>query len=379
MQLLIPAILAGQLIKIPLFLQSGVIVLDIAVALLCIIGILKLKLKKPPIQVSLGILFSLIGGLSLLLTPLNLSLPEFMISLFYILRFFFYILLGWVALSGAVKDFKENAPKIFEYSAIGLAIFGLFQFIFLPDLATLTPEGWDPHFFRTASTFLDPNFLGAFLVLVLFPLLKNLHQANLKKEAWKPILIYIAILTTFSRSSYVMLLVTGLTLAIFKKSKQLAVVSLALFLILIFFFHIYTTLVAKPRNIDRTQSASFRISTWRQGFDIFSKSPILGIGFNSYRFAIEKYGLGSESFIQSRGATYNDSSLLSVLATTGVVGLTVYVVWLIMLIKGGLKSGSSRGMTYSAALLGLIATSFFNNTLFYPPILLWIILAQVEY
>lgn len=380
-EVLVVSILTGQLIKIPVFGNSGIILLDLTVTFLCLWGLknLKFRLKRPTKKIVMPYLFLLVGVVSLVLTPLHLTPLEYLISASYGIRLFMYVLLGWIVYLGGLPKLKLNTAKVFKFSAIGLSIFGLFQFIFLPNLAFLESEGWDPHYFRTASTFLDPNFLGVFLTLAFVPLLSDKNprfSQSLNKKTFIVLLIFLAILTTFSRSSYLMFLVTGVSLAFLKKSIRLAGITLVIFIIFVLSFTVYTNLVAKPRNIDRTQSASFRLNTWQQGLTISSLLPsqFLGIGFNAYRFAIEKYGLATEQFSNSRGSTYNDSSLISVLVTTGFFGLAVYIVWLSFLFLDGIKS--EQGKVFSASLLGLILASFFNNTLFYPPILLWIILSS---
>lgn len=375
---LVVSILTGQLVKIPVFGSSGIILLDLTVAFLCLWGLknLKFRLKRLAKQIIIPYLFLLAGVMSLILTPLHLTPLEYLISASYGIRFFIYVLLGWIVYLGGLPKLRFNISKVFRLSVIGLSIFGLFQFIFLPNLAFLESEGWDPHYFRTASTFLDPNFLGVFLTLAFIPFLTD--NLKLKKKIFIPILIFLAILTTFSRSSYLMFLVAGVSLALLKKSLKLAGITLVIFIIFILGFTVYTNVVAKPRNIDRTQSASFRLNTWQQGLTISSQLPsqVLGVGFNAYRFAIEKYNLGNEQFSKSKGSTYNDSSLISVLVTTGFFGLAVYIVWLSFLFLDGTRS--EQGKIFSASLLGLIVASFFNNTLFYPPILLWIILSSVD-
>lgn len=367
------AISTGQLLKIP-FGTGGITILDITIALLCLGGLIKLKLnlKKPPRQILSAIIFISIAAISLLLTPLHLMKTEYIISFSYTLRFFLYVLFAWLLFSDAFGDLKANIPKIFLLSGISFAVLGLLQFIFFPNLDFLAGLGWDPHYFRTVSTFLDPNFAGAFLVLTLL----LLSQDFFKDKKWHAVffvIIYLALLTTFSRSSYLMFLVSGTIFSFLKKSKIFFFLAIILFLGLMLGFQVYSRAVTKPRNIDRTQSASFRLTTWQQGFILFQKSPLLGVGFNAYRFAIERYQLGDNQFLQSHGSSSNDSSLLFVLSTTGAVGLGVYLFFLWNLIKTRRK----QNFILTAATFGLIAHSLFANSLFYPPILAWLLFISV--
>ncbi len=366
--LLTTAILAGQLIKLPIAVNSGSTLLDLVVGGLCLFGIWKSKfqLNKPPIYILTGFGFVVITFISLLLTPLNLSNPERLISFLYILRLGIYLLLGWLIYQGSIP-LKPKIPQVLLESGIGLAILGLLQLIFLPNLGFLISQGWDPHFFRTASTFLDPNFLGAYLVLTLLVILK------IKNDKIFFVITYLALLTTFSRGAYLAFLVSFGIFSIVKKSFRLGVITILLFTGLMLGFFTYEHLVATPRGVDRTKSAEFRLDSWQQGLHMFEKHPVLGVGFNAYRFALKEYNLADEQFIGSHGATSNDSSLLFVAATTGSLGLLSYLFWLGTCCWYGWK----KNPVLLAGLLGLIAQSFFANTLFYPTNLLWIILLAV--
>ena len=373
------AITAGQLIKLPLSQNSGITLLDIAVILLCFLGLLKVKLKliKPPLFLISAFVFAVIAILSLVLTPLHLRPEETLTSFLYTVRFGAYILLGWLIYSGAFAAFRNNIPRILIFSGLGLAVLGLLQFLFLPDLRFLQQWGFDPHYFRTVSTFLDPNFAGAFFVLTLLLLISKSYLvtpfgyvpggSNRTPGVFYILftILYLALLTTFSRSSYLMFLISGITLAYLNKSKILLLSSLLLFTGLMLGFQIYSQVIAEPRNIDRARSASSRFNTWQRGLILFQKSPILGIGYNAYRYGLKQFNLGDEEFLQSHGSSSNDSSLLFVASTTGIIGLAGYLFFLFSLIYS---------KTITPAILGLIIHSLFANSLFYPPILAWILL-----
>ncbi|TSC85390.1 MAG: Uncharacterized protein G01um10147_1166 [Microgenomates group bacterium Gr01-1014_7] len=364
------AIITGQLVRIPVGTNGRLILLDIVVAFLCLLGLFqsKFKLIKPPLFIKGATVFITVCCLSLIFTPLHLNFSQYLTAFLYIIRFSLYILFGWLLLSGALIPLRKNINEVLLFSGVGLAVLGLLQFIFLPDLRFLVPGGWDPHYFRTVSTFLDPNFAGAFFVLTLLLLL------SLRRSNFGIIITYIALLTTFSRSSYLMFLVSGLTLAFLKKSRSLFFKTLILLCFLLVGFQIYTKLVSQPRNIDREKSASFRLNTWQQGWAMFQKSPFFGVGYNAYRYALKEFNLGDEQFIQTHGASANDSSLLFVAATSGIIGLLSYLFFLFTLIKEAWK----QNFILASALSGLIVHSFFANSLFYPPILAWIMLSAVS-
>lgn len=371
------AIISGQLIKIPINTESAVSLLDLAVTIFCIKGLLKLKfkLKQPPAYIKGAFIFIFLATVSLTFTPLSLEPLDYLSAFLYTVRFGSYVFLAWLIWSNAFSSLLNNIPKILIISGVGLALLGFFQLIFFPDLRFLTEKGWDPHYFRTVSTFLDPNFTGAFLVLTMLPTISYLRGRNvLTRRVFYIIfaLLYIALLTTFSRSSYLMLLVSGITLSYFKKSKVLFLSTLLLFAGLMLGFQIYSQTIAESRNIDREQSATSRLDTWQQGLILFQKSPILGVGFNAYRQGIKEYKLGDETFLASHGSSGNDSSLLFVAATVGIIGLISYLYFLWTFAKP-----SNKNFILSSATAGLIIHSVFANSLFYPPTLSWLLLTAL--
>lgn len=373
---IILAIICGQLIKVPIG-DGGITILDSTIIILCLLGLLKIKflLKKPPKFIFASFFFISISTLSLVLSPLNLSFEEYFISFSYIIRFSLYLLFSWLIYSDAFPKIKTEISNILIYCAIAIASIGLMQLVFLPDLNFLTKFGWDPHYFRTVSTFLDPNFVGAYFVLALILIKPGLHPKFIltKKALIFFAVCYIALLTTFSRSSYLMFLISGLTMSFLEKSKMLFIKVIVLFLILLLGFQLYTQIISKPRNIDRAQSASLRINTWQQGWQLFSSHSFLGIGFNAYRFGIREYQLGDDQFLQSHGASSNDSSLLFVLSTTGVIGLISYLYFLFSIAKY-----SPNKKATLPAVTGLLIHSTFANSLFFPPILLWLLFISIN-
>lgn len=370
------SIVAGELIKFPFFGIQGPVLLDLTITLLCLFGFfqIKFKFKKPDLVAKLGALFIGICILSLVLTPLHLNMKEYLTSFSYTLRFSLYLLIYYLIQSGAFNSFKKNILKVLLISGITFSVLGLLQFLIFPNLIFLQTFGWDPHYFRTVSTFLDPNFAGAYFVLTLLLIMSLRGVLTTRQSILFLIIIYVSLLSTFSRSSYLMFLVSGITLSFLERSKKKFTAVIILFIILMAGFQLYTQLVAKPKGIDREQSASYRMSTWQNGLTIFQKAPFLGIGFNAYKYAVAEYHLADEQFINSRGSSTNDSSLLYVLATTGIIGFFIYIVFLFSLLKKGLKNNH----LLTAGLIGLIFHSFFANSLFYPFILLWILLKAAD-
>lgn len=374
--ILTASLIAGQILKLPVIDIRGPAILDITLIFLGLLGLLKtlpkkVNFKNLPLFFYAFILFIFVCVISLILNPLDLGLPLLLVSGFYILRLFFFSLLLFFVLR---KILIFNINEIFIYAGVILSILGILQFIFIPDLRFLQTSGWDPHYFRAVSTFLDPNFLGGFLVLSL--LSTFLYEfKNQKLRIFFLSLLYICLTLTFSRSSYLFFFVSFFSLGLLARSKRLFSFSILLTLTLFLNFYIYQLTVAVPRNIDREDSAMNRFDTWNQGLELFLKHPVFGVGFNNYKYALEKYKLTNNAQINQRGSASNDASLLFVLSTTGLIGFVVFLLFIISSLLYGLRSrGVSSGQIVFSGILGLLVNSIFINSVFYPLIFIWLIL-----
>jgi hypothetical protein len=250
--------------------------------------------------------------------------------------------------------------------AIGssVVITGLVQYIFLPDLRFTSIANWDPHYYRVVGPLLDPGFVGMILVLfIVFLSLVPISTGLFNKILWP--FTFACLLLTYSRSSYLAFFVATLTIAFIRKSPKLLVVTTAVLILAI-------SLLPRPggegTNLDRTNSAQLRFINWGQSLKIFADHPIIGVGFNVYRYAQKQYGfLDQNNWLYSHAGAGADSSLLFVAATTGAVGLSVFFWYLKSLF-------SLRSPLITISLLALLPHSFFLNSFFYPPILIWLAL-----
>ena len=164
-------------------------------------------------------------------------------------------------------------------------------------------------------------------------------------------------------------------ITLLQRSIKTAALTFVLLLIMFGVYSSYKVHIAAPKHVDRAQSAASRITTWEQGWSMFSKTPLLGVGFNAYRPALAQYNLASPDQIKSRGASSNDSSVLFVACTTGVIGLSVYVLFFGEILRRGwqlYQRKNTMGVIMIATITGFLSQSFFANLLFYPFILFWL-------
>ncbi len=311
-----------------------------------------------PIIIFIGVSF-----LSLLINVKDLTLFEGFTSFLYLLRWIMYIIIFFVMLNFD-NHFKEFVKKlIFTIGALILAI-GYLQYIFFLDTKKLFNLGWDEHMYRMVSTFLDPNYLGSFLVLYLLFVLSKYFEKKYYIYLLTAFFTIIGIFLTFSRSAILMMLISVSIYFLLLNKRRYILIILG---VLIFFFIItYRYFYIENINPFRIVSSEARLETARNAITIFRDNPILGIGFNSYKFAQVKYGFRNEqNILFSHADASPDNSFLFILATTGILGFLAYLyIWVNFL--------KNFNPYILSLIIGIFVNSMFVNSLFYPFIMLWI-------
>lgn len=375
----------GQLTRLPDFnlpLEVNIYLTDIFLLFTLafwIIGKIFTKEKfSPPKLMESITCFILTAGLSLLINVNRLKPNEFLISGLYFCRWILYVGI-YLFLNERIKRKvtffnQNNLKKGLLILGCFIAVFGLVQYLVWPDLRLSEVYGWDPHYFRVVGTFFDPGFTGLILVFTLILVYPYLFNKKAKKSYFVVgFLVYLAFALTYSRSSYLAFLAGFAAISWLKKSVRIFLFSLLLILL---------TVIILPRHfggegvkLERWASVRARIENWNQAITIFSNYPILGVGFNSYRYAQRDFGFLSEDWRENHAGAGSDSSFLLVLATTGVIGAVFYIYLWCRIFKMAILD-----LVVFPTLIALWTHSFFLNSQFYPWILvwLWILLAAVR-
>jgi hypothetical protein len=326
-------------------------------------GLIKLPLFNPLACFVFSAVLSLFFNFS------RFSAGEILISGLYLVRWLVYagLFLMVVDLKQTFPEFqKKQLRKLLIVLGVFVAVFSLVQYVIWPDLRALSLVGWDPHYSRAVGTFLDPGFTGLILVLTLV-LLVGKESVN-KIIVWGlGGMVYLALALTYSRSSYLAFLIGMGVIAKVKKTPRLFIFASLLML---------STFLFLPRppggggKLSRWYSIEARINNWRQAIRIGWDHPVLGVGFNTYRYSQRDYGfLMPKEWQTSHAGAGADSSLLFVFATTGLVGLGSYL-WL-----GGkmLVNINRQNQAISlASVLSVVCHAFFLNSLFYPWVMAWL-------
>ncbi len=326
-----------------------------------------------PVLVFIGI-----ASISLLLNIQHLSFMNFLISFLYLLRWAMYVLLFFIVREFD-KKFKNKIPYLLLFSGSLVVTAGYIQYFFYPSLKNLFYLGWDEHLYRMFSSFLDPNFAGTFFVIFFIFILGLIYQYLKNSLVNKAIvlslldlLVLIAIYLTYSRSAFIMLIIS-LSIFLFLVGKWRLIIFTLIGLLLIVFV-VPKSFQTEGTNLLRTFSSNQRIESSQVALKIFQSSPLYGVGFNAYRYAQNKYGLNNEIWQVTHSGAGTDNSFLFVLATTGIVGLGAYLYLLLSLFriaKKNLKNNVFSIILFSS-LVGLIFNSLFINSLFYVFVLEWV-------
>jgi O-antigen ligase len=327
----ISTMIVGQLVRLPIFGEDSALLLnDLVIPMLAVVWVVRGLLKKT-IQLPRMSLWLPLGGLVLtmliagLINYSSYDQREWVSGMFYLIRWVEYALLLFIIFD--LSRTTRQQQRILSWtiaSAVIVAGLGFIQLKVFPDFTSMVPQGWDPHIGRLLSTWFDPNFLGGWLAMFAGISLALALVRPTKNLGWWTIFLIIAIaeVLTFSRSGYLGFL-TAVVVVTSVRSRAL------LFLGAIVAF---STVLLVPRVQERVlgirsvdQTAQFRIVSWNNALDIVSDHPWFGVGYNHYKYVQEQRGFVDT--ISEHSASGSDSSLLTILVTTGVVGVFCYL-WL---------------------------------------------------
>lgn len=366
------------------FLGNGitVVLLDVfvctAVALYFLMRVSQIKKITKDSIGKWVVVFFVICIASLALNIYRLSFQQLIASVLYPVR--------WVLYAGVlfiIRNFSFAEKRFVSYLMlwIGALIVGIgyVQYFYYPYLKNLYYLGWDDHLYRMFSVFLDPNFAGIFFVLYFIFLLGNVFIATTSRVriilGLQIVITFIAVFLTFSRTSIIMLVIsTSIFLLLQSKLKLLIPL---MFSILLFFLLASPFFYLENINFFRHASSIARIESARHAVQIFKDNWLFGVGFNSYRYAQIHYGFRTTiSGLQSHADAGTDNSYLFVGATTGIFGILVYLFLLGTIITQVYQRFKKEKKVYQTVFLascgGILFSSMFINSLFYPSIMLWL-------
>jgi putative inorganic carbon (hco3(-)) transporter len=394
-------LLSGKLVRLP-GLTSGareapLSLNDLAVlAVLGLAAIAALQARRLLLDgVALrALLFAAIGaGSAVLAIPrFGLTPAEVAFSLAYLVRWLLYFALYVAAINCLRRRDALAIGVTIERVVLAFAAFGIVQSIFLPGFAQLVyPESlpfvdWDPQGHRLVSTFLDPNFAGAFIDLGLLLALARMSCGD-RRGGGRLALLVVALVLTASRSSMlaafvgalVVVGVAGLSRRVLRRGLWFGAGAVAALPALVAFARSYGKLAVDA-------SALQRLVAWARALKVLADHPLIGVGFDTYGFVQRVYD--GERAGRAASAYALDGGLLFIAVMTGLVGLAVYVSMIRRMTtnartlwRAPARSVPARALAIGtvAGTVALIVHSAFVNSLLHPFLLepLWLLWAAV--
>jgi hypothetical protein len=397
-QLTLLLLVAGNLARASVFQVQGgnkdvpLILNDLLVAGVVALGasaaLLHRRLRIDVVALT-GLAFAVVGALTAVagISRFGFSGSEVFVALGFVARWLVYFGLYLVGINAIRARDVLPVWSALERATLLFSAFGLVQAAFLPNFAQIVyPDSgveWDAQRHRLVSTFLDPNFAGALIFMVLLVELSFL-SVGVRVARWKPLLLMAALIVTLSRSSVLGFIVgLGLIIMVHGLSKRilalLGVVAMGVIAALPQFLK-FAAGYNKTTLSD--ESALGRLVAWAHQLIVFGEHPVFGIGLNAWGAISQRRG-----WLTSGNSSLSiEGGLLFVAALTGIVGLSLFVSMIAVVIvrarrvwRDPSRLPHERGIAIAlpAITLAILLHSMFSNSLFYPMLMepLWILWA----
>lgn len=313
-----------------------------------------------------------------------------------------------IVITNTFKKYEISGEKICKYfinNYLVVGIIGIIQLVFFPEAFDFYDIFYnigvyftnpDPHIGRLLSTYFDPNFLAACMIIPTILALDLFSRTNKRKYLLEIIFFITIIVLTVSRSG-----VAGVCLALFiyavctikrenkkfkiddisKRAFGVMIATAIIFILLTCFTNVrvFKRIIGSLED----ESTYARVSDWSKGLKIMDKTdedkkesddpviksdeinPLFGIGYNMIGFTEQNADKGEAT---SFG---NDSSLILIFISSGIIG-SVYFAYIVL--SRGIKGYKERNIyknniSMITIILVSLAVCNFNNLLFYT---LWV-------
>jgi len=277
------------------------------------------------------------------------ALTLYPLSSLLIPSLYMFRVLAYLIIYFQIKKSEIKIPKIyFLIAGFTALLIGLTQYILLPDMRIFQYLGWDDHLSRLTLPHFDPTFTGVILSLFLLSIPALPSPLAL--------LTFIAILLTYSRSVWLSLI---LTFVCFIKNKLILLFAVSCMLLAIF---VLPQKFGEGTNLFRTYSISSRANSDLAYVQRYAGDVLFGRGMNTLI-------LDTPSSKYVNHATGPNNSYLYLLVTTGILGLVGWGMFIFSLYQ---KS------VYKPMMIFFLIASLFNNVMFYPFTLLWVLLLHTQ-
>ncbi len=197
-------------------------------------------------------------------------------------------------------------------------------------------------YFRVNSLFWDPNVYGRYLALSITMVAAGLLWARPNREsvllAVTAGILWLALITTYSQSSFVALIAGLATLVALRWSLKWVLAGVGALVVAVILFGTFAGGLVKLDLGKVNKQTSGRANLVEGGFDLFEARPVYGYGPGSFSVAFKREVAGPNAPV-----TKSHTEPVTVAAEQGVIGLAFYVA-LIVSIFTALMAGMRRVM-----------------------------------
>ncbi len=248
---------------------------------------------------------------------------------------------GWVTL-GVVyrvmidkKDRGKNLILVFLGSACIGAIYALVNY------ASALARGRG--YYRAALPFVGTNAAGTIFCVAILTALGCFRSADRRgKLAITPVLVLFtaALIATQSRGAFVAFLAGFLVFLMpgvkSRRNLVLKIAALVGFVFIVaFFFRVSPSVAGRYARILNPMANKDRLEIWRTALLMMREHPILGVGLNNFMDVYPLYE-HPEGFYRAMSMAHN--IFLEFGATTGIPGLVLFIVVVVLGVSRGIKS-----------------------------------------
>lgn len=302
-----------------------------------------------------------------------------------------YLLLYFAFVSNIEKDGILKYLKVAIASGVFISIWGIFEH-FGVSLSCIILQGqfndscWIQDVqARVFASLGQPNWMAAYLAMLIFPAIYLLQRASSKKELiayfLSLIAFYLAFTFTYSRGPTLGLIAGVLIFLVFNAKKLTLLVLASFVLVNILFgsaltnFRLVSMFAAPVRpsismpttpsgtqlENGGTESGQIRLIVWKGALDIFRHYPILGTGVETFAYSYYQFRPVAHNLTSEWDFLYNKAhnEFLNYLATTGIVGFSAYLLVIGTFIIFCIKKRQLLIISLLAAYISFLVQAFF--------------------
>lgn len=340
----------------------------------------------------------MVGGLVLLFFAYtlarNISGPEYLAAIKY-----FVYGIGLFYLTAILSTQKEVLLNAIVYviaalvlltAAYGMLEYGIQKNIVYFDYIIQTVPDPRIGLHRVGSTLAHPVAYGAFLIQGLpFFLIVWMKLRARVISLWSLALFNVAVLLavmalffTYSKGSWIVavLLVICLFLTLRTSiTRNMILPAIIVVVMLAIMLGVFWDEVRTETEARAQSSIEFRWRTWQTTLDSFSDHPVTGVGIKQGKEDLQKHE-DQEIIQEVNNVMPVDNHYLGLLLEAGIIGFTIWMIFLVLILREAIKvvrvPGPGRTLAMAAlfSLLGLCLNSVtFESMLIWPNfVLFWI-------